>query len=194
MSAVGQGAGLLSMLLGSLSGRGSRALAGQQPLDWRRLPLPGLEGGALDPALFAGQVVLVVNSASRCLFTRQYRGLQALWQGRRAQGLVLLGVPANDFARQEPGEATAIRRFCDRRYGIDFPLLARQVVIGPAAHPLYRWAAAEGGRAAIPRWNFHKLLIGRDGRLAGAFSSAVSPASRRLRAAIDAALTDRRAQ
>ena len=190
MSAFGQGAGFLAMLLATLAGRGGRALAGGACLDWRRLPLPALDGGSLDPAGFEGRVVLAVNTASRCGFTPQYRGLQALWRAGRAPGLVVLGVPSEDFARQAPRDAQAVRRFCDQRFGVDFPLLARQRVVGPEAHPLYRWAAAAGGAAAVPRWNFHKLLIGRDGGLRGAFTSLVPPGSPRLAAALAAALAE----
>lgn len=189
MDAIGKGSGFLGMMLGSLAGAGSRRIDGTQPLDWAALPLPALGGGTLDPALLQAKVVLAVNVASRCIFTGQYKALEALWQSRRERGLVVLGIPANDFFNQEPGDAAAIRGFCDAR-GVDFPMLAKQRVTGPEAHPLYRWAAAEGGRAALPRWNFHKLLIGRDGRLRGAFASAVPVRSRKLLKAIDEALAD----
>ena len=191
MSAIGRGAGFLGMLLASLAGRGGRARGGGPPLDWRQMPLPTLDGGQLDPAALEDRVVLLVNTASRCGFTPQYRGLQTLWRAHRAAGLAVLGVPSNHFPRQEPGDAAAIRRFCDQRYGVDFPRLARQRVVGPGAPPPYVWAAAAGGKAAIPRWNFHKLLIGRDGRLLAAFTPPLPPASRRLAVALDAALRRR---
>lgn len=183
-----QGLGLAAMLLRSATGRGATAIQGRGKLDWSKVPLPALGGGSLSPRLFQGQVVLLVNTASRCGFTPQYKGLQALWQSQHRRGLVVLGVPSNDFAGQEPGSDAEIRAFCDSRFGIGFPLLARQRVIGPEAHPLFHWVAAEGGAAAVPRWNFHKLLIGRDGRLAGAFTSLVRPGSPRLARAIERAL------
>jgi len=180
--------GFAAMLAEGLAGRGGRALAGARPLDWSTLPLPAPGGGTLSPDLFQGRVVLAVNTASRCVFTGQLRGLQDLWRERRDRGLTLLAVPSNDFA-QEPLRGKAIHEYCERRYGADLPpLLAEQRVTGADAHPLYRWAAAEGGRPAVPRWNFHKLLIGRDGRLRGAFTAAVGSRSRRLLSAIDDAL------
>jgi glutathione peroxidase len=185
---IAQHIGFAAMLAEGLAGRGSRGLSGARPLDWSTLTLPALGGGMLSPDLFRGRVVLAVNTASRCVFTGQLRGLQRLWRERRDAGLTLLGVPSNDFA-QEPLRGTAIREFCERRCGADLPpLLAEQRVIGADAHPLYSWAAAEGGRAAVPRWNFHKLLIGRDGRLRGAFTAAVGSRSPRLVSAIDDAL------
>lgn len=158
------------------------------PLDWSSLPLPALEGGQLPAASLVGKVVLVVNTASFCGYTPQYQGLQALWQDYRDRGLVVLGVPANDFGAQEPGSDGEIKRFCEGSYGVDFPMLSKQSVIGPAAHPLYRWAAQATGPAGLPKWNFHKLLVGRDGRLAAWFPTSASPGSDQVRTAIEAAL------
>jgi len=182
-------AAFAGMLLTTLTGSHGTALAeGGTMLDWTSLPLPALEGGALDPAGLQGKVVLVVNTASFCGFTPQYRGLQALWERYRDRGLVVLGVPANDFGAQEPGTTTDIKRFCETEFGIDFPMLTRQTVVGPDAHPLYRWAAGETGPGGLPKWNFHKLLVGRDGRLAGWFSSSVGPSSETLGQAVTEAL------
>ncbi len=149
-----------------------------------------LDGTPLPLRSFAGKAVLVVNTASECGYTPQYAGLQKLWQARKDDGLVVLGVPSNDFGRQEPGDEAQIARFCATRYKVDFPMTAKQHVIGSAAHPFYRWIAEELGEAGCPRWNFHKYLIGRDGALAGAWPSAVAPESGELAAAIDAALAD----
>jgi glutathione peroxidase len=149
-----------------------------------------LDGTPLPLRSFAGKAVLVVNTASECGYTPQYAGLQNLWQARKGDGLVVLGVPSNDFGRQEPGDEAQIARFCATRYKVDFPMTAKQHVIGSAAHPFYRWIAEELGEAGCPRWNFHKYLIGRDGALAGAWPSAVTPESGELAAAIDAALAD----
>ena len=159
-----------------------------QALDWSAVDLPALEGGSLDPALFEGKVVLLVNTASFCGFTPQYDGLQALWEDYRKQGLVVLGVPANDFGGQEPGSDAEIKRFCEGSFGIDFPMLSKQRVVGAEAHALYRWAAAASGPEGTPKWNFHKLLIGRDGRLAGWYGTAVGPQSDLLTQAVEAAL------
>lgn len=147
-----------------------------------------LGGDRLKLADYKGKAVLVVNTASECGYTPQYAGLQKLWNARKARGLVVLGVPSNDFGQQEPGDGTAIARFCSQRYGVDFPLTSKQRVIGAEAHPFYRWIAAELGEAGSPRWNFHKYLIGRDGTLAGAWPSAVAPESKEMADAIDEAL------
>jgi glutathione peroxidase len=169
---------------------GPTAAAQAQPvaLDWSTVPLPALSGGVIDPATLTGKVVLVVNTASKCGFTPQYAGLEALWQSTRSRGLVVLGVPSNDFGRQEPGTDSEVASFCEINYGVDFPLLSKQTVVGADAHPLYRWASARTGPLGVPRWNFHKLLIGRDGQLLDWFSSVTGPDSDRLRGAIERAL------
>jgi glutathione peroxidase len=166
----------------------AQSTAPSQPLVWAREPLPTLEGGLLAPADLEGKVVLMVNTASFCGYTPQYKGLARLWQDYRGRGLVVLGVPSNDFGAQEPGSDSEIKGFCELTYGVDFPMLSKQDVIGPQAHPLYLWAAAAGGPAAVPQWNFHKILIGRDGRFIAAFPSAVEPTDATLIKAIEAAL------
>jgi glutathione peroxidase len=175
------GAGLLA----ALSGAPARA---ETRLDWRAVPLPGIDGEPLAPAAFEGKVVLLVNTASFCGYTGQYAELQAIWRRYRARGLVVLGVPSNDFGSQEPGANAAIKSFCELNYGVDFPLLEKQSVIGPSAHPLYRWAARVTGPAGVPRWNFHKILIGRDGRLAAWFATAIKPDDAAIVRRIEAAL------
>jgi glutathione peroxidase len=150
--------------------------------------LPGIGGGEIRLKDFAGAAVLLVNTASECGFTPQYRDLEALWRERKGKGLVVLGVPSNDFGAQEPGTDADVRAFCETNYGVTFPLAGKQTVIGAGAHPLYRWIAAELGEGAAPRWNFHKYLIGRDGEIAGAWPSKVAPNSPEIAKAIDAAL------
>jgi len=159
-----------------------------EPIDWHALPLPGLDGGSLDAGDLAGRVILVVNTASKCGFTPQYEGLQALWNTYRGQGFVVLGVPSDDFGGQEYGDDDQIREFCEITYGIDFPMLARQAVTGPGAHPLFAWIGREAGVLGSPRWNFYKYLVGRDGRLVDWYSSATEPSSASLAAAIEGAL------
>lgn len=150
--------------------------------------LPSIGGGEIRLEDFAGQAVLLVNTASACGFTPQYRDLEALWRERKGKGLVVLGVPSNDFGAQEPGANDAVRAFCEKNYGVTFPLAGKQAVIGAGAHPLYRWIAGELGEGAAPKWNFHKYLIGPDGALAGAWPSKVGPKSPEITKAIDAAL------
>ncbi|MBV9861352.1 MAG: glutathione peroxidase [Alphaproteobacteria bacterium] len=134
-----------------------------------------LEGEPLPLGAWRGQPVLIVNTASFCGYTPQYRELEALWQRYRGRGLVVLGVPSNDFGEQEPGTAGDIRQFCQTKYQVDFPLTEKYRVIGPAAHPFYRWVAATLGEGGAPRWNFHKYLVDGDGHLAGTWPSQIGP-------------------
>ncbi len=137
---------------------------------------------------FTGDVVLVVNTASRCGFTPQYEGLQQIYEDYHAQGFEILGVPANNFMGQEPGTAEEIQEFCTLNYGVTFPMAAKTDVVGDGRHPFYAWAESQLGEAAVPQWNFHKLLLGRDGRLITAFPTRTEPTSEELRNAIAAAL------
>jgi glutathione peroxidase len=148
----------------------------------------GLDGAPLPLDQFKGKVVLVVNTASACGFTPQYDGLQALYDDYRDQGLVVLGIPSNDFGRQEPLSAEGIKDFCEVNFNITFPMTDKTVVKGQSAHPFYQWAAAELGMMAKPRWNFHKYLIDREGKLVNWFASTTSPQSAKLKKAIEAAL------
>jgi len=134
-----------------------------------------IDGEPLPLARYRGHPLLVVNTASFCGFTYQYQDLEALWQRYRERGLVVIGVPSNDFGQQEPGSASEIKQFCETNYQVDFPLTEKYRVIGGDAHPFYRWVTAQIGEDGAPRWNFHKYLIGPDGSLAGAWPSRVGP-------------------
>ena len=147
-----------------------------------------IDGSPLPFSSFDGKAVLVVNTASECGFTPQYAGLQALWQARQDDGLVVVGVPSNDFGGQEPGSEAEIVEFCEINFGVDFPLTKKTPVTGPDRHAFYAWAEEALGESARPKWNFHKVLIGRDGAPMAAFGSRVAPDSNELTAAIDAAL------
>jgi glutathione peroxidase len=147
-----------------------------------------IEGQALPLSDFKGKVVLLVNTASRCGFTAQYADLQAVWERYRDRGLVVLGVPSNDFGGQEPGSEAQIKEFCEVNFDVDFPLTSKVHVVGKAAHPFYRWAATQFGFAAKPRWNFHKYLIGPDGQLAEWFATTTKPTSSKVIEAIEAQL------
>ena len=144
-----------------------------------------IDGKPLPLSQFKGKAVLVVNTASFCGFTPQYEQLQAVWQARREQGVVVLGVPSNDFGEQEPGSAAEIKEFCESKYDVDFPLAAKVKTVGSDAHPFYKWAGAAKG---APKWNFHKYLLNGDGELVAAFPSATKPDSAAVQKAIDAAL------
>jgi glutathione peroxidase len=147
-----------------------------------------IDGKPFKLAQYSGKTVLVVNTASECGLTPQYRGLQSLWEKYRDRGLVVLGVPSNDFGGQEPGTEAEIKNFCSSQYKIGFPMTAKYPVIGRNAHPLYKWVVAQAGEAAAPKWNFHKYLIDADGALAGTFGSRVSPDDKTLLAEIEAHL------
>ena len=147
-----------------------------------------IDGGALPLSRFKGKALLVVNVASQCGLTPQYSGLEALWKAKRDKGLVILGVPANDFGAQEPGTEKEIKTFCETRFSVDFPMAAKEHVIGPEAHPLYKWVAKELGEDAAPKWNFHKYLFAKDGSIAGTFGSRTETDDAAMNAAIDEAL------
>ena len=148
----------------------------------------GIGGEPLPLADFTGRPVLVVNTASRCGFTTQYDGLQKLWRRYGERGLVVLGVPSNDFGGQEPGSSDEIQSFCATGFGIDFPMTARTRVRGDDAHPFYRWAAGQTSATGRPLWNFHKYLIDPEGRLAASFSAMTPPTAGRLTRAVESAL------
>ena len=147
-----------------------------------------IEGAPMPLAQYKGRVLLIVNTASFCGFTPQYEALEALSEKYKARGLTVLGVPSGDFAGQEYDDNTKIKAFCTAKFGIKFPLAEKADVIGPNAAPFYKWASATMGDAAVPKWNFHKILVGRDGRLIAAFPSKVTPDSPALVAAVDKAL------
>jgi glutathione peroxidase len=139
-----------------------------------------------DLCQYVGRVLLVVNTASYCGFTSQYEGLERLHAERKEKGLVVLGFPSNDFGQQEPGSSKQIADFCANTYGVKFPMFEKSVVSGPGANQLYRELGQATGKT--PQWNFHKYLIGRDGKVISSFASMVSPQDKRLLAEIDRAL------
>ncbi len=147
---------------------------------------PSITGeGQIDLGDFAGRPVLIVNTASQCGYTPQYAGLQKLHEEMKDRGLVVLGVPSNDFGEQEPGHEDEIAEFCQISFGVTFPMTGKQKVIGGDAHPFYRWLEASVGEAASPRWNFHKVLIDGDGQPAGIWASGTAPGDAAIRDAIE---------
>lgn len=145
-------------------------------------------GNHINLADYAGAVVLVVNTASRCSFTEQYGPLQQLYEKYRDRGLVVIAVPSNDFGGQEPGRNEEIVAFAQREFSVGFPITAKTGVKGSNAAPFYRWAADQVGILGQPRWNFHKYLIGPGGELITWFASFTKPNSARLADAIESAL------
>ena len=172
------------------------------------IPLTSIEGEPASLGDYAGQVLLVVNVASKCGLTPQYEGLQALYEARADEGLVVLGFPANNFGAQEPGTESEIVEFCSTSYGVDFPMFEKISVVGPDKHPLYQALTAanpkaEGDETMRERlkgygmqtnppgevlWNFEKFVVGRDGKVVGRFSPDITADDPRLVAALDKAL------
>ncbi|WP_295486557.1 glutathione peroxidase [uncultured Pseudomonas sp.] len=153
------------------------------------LTLKSLDGGDLPLAPFKGQVVLVVNVASKCGLAPQYATLEKLYQQFKDRGFAVLGLPCNQFAGQEPGSAQEIQAFCSLNYGVSFPLSAKLEVNGPERHPLYRLLAGEG--AEFPgdiTWNFEKFLVGKDGRVLARFAPRIAPDEPSVLQAIEKAL------
>ncbi len=150
-----------------------------------KAPFSSIDGGSLALTDWQGQPVLVVNTASQCAFTRQYRGLQDLYDKYRDRGLIVLAVPSDDF-RQELATNAEVKQFCELQYGIDMPMTGITHVKGSDAHPFYRTLRDETGFA--PGWNFNKVLIGPDGRVAGTFGSGVAPLSTKITGPIETML------
>ena len=144
----------------------------------------GIDGKKIDLINFKNKVIVVVNVASRCGYTPQYEGLQKLWSDYKDNNLVIIGVPTNNF-KQEPGSNKEIKDFCETNFGINFPLTEKTNVIGKDAHPFYKWAKKEYGIGAIPKWNFHKIIIGKNGNIIDTFASFTKPSSSKFLNLID---------
>ena len=144
----------------------------------------GIDGNKIELSDFKNKVLVVVNVASRCGYTPQYEDLQKLWSNYKDKNLVVLGVPTNNF-KQEPGSNKEIKDFCETNFNINFPMTEKIDVIGKNAHPFFKWARENYGNGAIPKWNFHKIIIGKDGKVANTFSSITRPSSEKFRKAIE---------
>ena len=136
----------------------------------------GIDGNKIKLSNFKNKVLVVVNVASRCGYTPQYEGLQMLWSNYKNKNLVVIGVPTNNF-KQEPGNNKEIKDFCETNFGINFPMTEKINVIGKDAHPFYKWAKKNHGIGAIPKWNFHKIVIGKNGKVIDTFASFTKPSS-----------------
>lgn len=159
----------------------------EEPQGAHAFAFTAIEGTPLPMESYAGRPVLVVNTASRCGYTYQYTALQRLWAAYRDRGLIVVGVPSNDF-NQEPGTAEQIKTFCEVNFDVDFPLTEKVHVVGPESHPLFTWLRKELGEDAGPRWNFSKFLVGPDGSAIAAWPSKVEPDSPAVTARIEALL------
>ena len=156
-------------------------------LSFYDIVIDSIEGKEIKISDYKGKAVLIVNTASKCGFTPQYAGLQKLHERYQDEGLIVLGVPSNDF-NQELNKNTDVKEFCEIRYGVDFPMTTIQKIKGPDAHPLYKWLSSNVSVIGTPRWNFHKFLIGKNGEFLNWFSSMTSPSSEGLIKQIELAL------
>jgi glutathione peroxidase len=179
--------GIITATLAAIAGpalqRTALAQVAMSPITAYAFSFPALAGGDIRLADYAGRPLMIVNTASLCGFTPQYAGLQQLWTEFHDRGLMIIGVPSNDFGGQEPGGVTEIVETAQHQYGVTFPISAKAVVKGPNAHPFYKWAAELRPRD-VPRWNFHKYLIGREGTIAESFAETVEPLDTRVKTAI----------
>jgi len=162
--------------------------AGAKPMTFYDFSFTSIDGSPLPAKTYQGKAVLVVNTASFCGFTKQYAALQAVWTKYRNRGLVVLGVPSNDFGSQEPGSEAEIKTFGEANFDVDFPMTSKYKVKGADAHPFYKWAAEQVGMLGTPKWNFHKYLIAPDGMLVDWFSTTTAPDSDKVERAIEAVL------
>ena len=139
-----------------------------------------LDGTSFSLSEYRSKVIVIINVASQCGFTKQYDDMQKIWDKYQKKGLILIGVPSNDFGKQEPGSNEEIKNFCEAKFGITFPMTEKVIVKGLSAHPFYIWAKENHGKSAVPKWNFHKIIIGKNGKVAETFSSITSPSSERF--------------
>tara|TARA_Y100001970_G_C14070800_1_gene769312 strand:- start:606 stop:1121 length:516 start_codon:yes stop_codon:yes gene_type:complete len=143
-----------------------------------------INGDSINLKDFKDKVILVVNVASRCGYTPQYEDLQTIWEKYENKNFIVLGVPTNNF-KQEPGNNKEIKKFCETNFGVNFPMTEKIDVIGNNAHPFFKWARENHGISAIPKWNFHKIIIGKNGKVADTFASFTKPTSKKFLKVID---------
>jgi len=139
-----------------------------------------LDGSSLKLSDYKNKVIVIVNVASQCGFTNQYEDMQKIWEKYQSRDFVILGVPSNDFGKQEPGSNEEIKNFCEAKFGISFPMTEKVIVKGPNAHPFYIWARENHGKSAIPKWNFHKIIIDKEGKVNETFTSITNPSSKKF--------------
>tara|TARA_B100001175_G_scaffold192719_1_gene163485 strand:+ start:321 stop:869 length:549 start_codon:yes stop_codon:yes gene_type:complete len=139
-----------------------------------------INGDELNLSEFKGKTFLLVNVASKCGFTNQYDDLQNLFDLYQDKGLIILGVPSNQFGGQEPKSENEIKKFCETNFNITFPMTSKYNVKGDDAHPIYKWAKETYGKSTVPKWNFHKILINKDGKVEDTFASFTKPMSKKI--------------
>ena len=139
-----------------------------------------IDGEGLDLSKLKGKTILLVNVASNCGFTKQYDDLQKLYDNFKEKGLIVIGIPTNQFGGQEPGSESEIKKFCETNFNINFQMTSKYDVKGDNAHPIYLWAKETFGNSAIPKWNFHKILINKEGKVVDTFASFTNPMSKKI--------------
>ena len=139
-----------------------------------------INGDELNLSDFKGQTIFLVNVASNCGFTKQYDDLQNLYNIYKDKGLVIVGIPSNQFGGQEPGTDSEIKDFCETNFNITFPMTSKYDVKGNNAHPIYEWAKETFGKSTVPKWNFHKILINKEGKIVDTFASFTKPTSKKI--------------
>ena len=144
-----------------------------------------INGSLINLLEYKDKGILLVNVASKCGFTKQYSGLQKIYEQYKEKGLIVIGIPSNQFGKQEPGTSEEIKNFCETNFNITFPLTEKTIVKGNEAHPIYQWAKENYGNSAVPKWNFHKILINRDGQIQKTFGSFIKPESEQLKKEIE---------
>ena len=149
------------------------------------LSINSIDGNEIKFSNFKEKSILLVNVASNCGFTKQYEDLQKLYELYRSNGLIVLGVPSNQFGNQEPGGEKEIKNFCETNFNITFPMTSKYDVKGNKAHPVYLWAKESYGNSAIPKWNFHKILIDKNGKIQDTFASFTNPMSNKVKKEIE---------
>ena len=149
------------------------------------LSINSIDGNEIKFSNFKDKSILIVNVASNCGFTKQYEDLQKLYDLYKSNGLIVLGVPSNQFGNQEPGSEKEIKNFCETNFNITFPMTSKYDVKGDKAHPVYLWAKESYGNSAIPKWNFHKILIDKNGKIQDTFASFTNPMSNKIKKEIE---------
>ena len=147
-----------------------------------------LDGSPLNLSEYKNKVIVVINVASQCGFTKQYDDMQKIWEKYQSRGIIMLGVPSNDFGNQEPGSSQEIKNFCEAKFGITFPMTEKVSVKGEGAHAFFKWARENHGKSAVPKWNFHKIIIGKNGKILDTFASITNPSSKKFVETIEKAL------
>ena len=149
------------------------------------LSINSIDGNEIKFSNFKNKSILLVNVASNCGFTKQYEDLQKLYELYKSNGLIVLGVPSNQFGNQEPGSEKEIKNFCETNFNITFPMTSKYDVRGNKAHPVYLWAKKSYGNSAVPKWNFHKILIDKNGKIQDTFASFTNPMSNKIKKEIE---------